>query len=313
MTPSNKRIFSVGVLALIAIAVLVAVYGSFKSNDAYAVATSYTPVYHSSDLPGIFGGADGKTLKLDDSEQIDELEFIALPNTAFTITDTKTVNGVKVFRVTTNDVPDVTEGKGYWVDARLVKTQSTAPAERQKSLPSEETIINNMKTASGSLYVWGGNVHAGLENMLSLYKPNGTLDELTQKKWELDGVDCSGLLYEATGGYTPRNTSDLVYYGQPIDIAGETADQIVAKLKPLDLIAWKGHLMIVINNGQTIESRWDYDTSTEQPEGGVRVRDLKYVIEETLAAGKIPVNNYDDTVPEGKKKFVVRRWYQQQA
>ncbi|HPE85225.1 MAG TPA: hypothetical protein PLO43_03500, partial [Chlamydiales bacterium] len=60
------------------------------------------------------------------------------------------------------------------------------------------------------------------------------------------GVDCSGLLYEASYGLTPRNTSELISFGE---------ERSLENLQPLDLLVWKGHVVIVLDPYHTIESR----------------------------------------------------------
>ncbi|MBW1853760.1 MAG: peptidoglycan endopeptidase, partial [Deltaproteobacteria bacterium] len=115
-------------------------------------------------------------------------------------------------------------------------------------------------------------------------------------------------LYETTGGSTPRNTSSLITFGEPVKIAGLSASQIIQTLKPLDIIVWMGHVIIVLDKERTIESRLDYDKEHEGNQGGVRIRTLKEVVDETRKE-RVPVDNYEDEVEKGKKKFVVRRWY----
>jgi hypothetical protein len=66
----------------------------------------------------------------------------------------------------------------------------------------------------------------------------------------------------------------------------------------------------VLDQNRTIESRIDYDTKLKGNQGGVRIRNLKEVLDETLQE-RVPVNQYSDMVEEGKKKFVIRRWYSQ--
>ena len=66
--------------------------------------------------------------------------------------------------------------------------------------------------------------------------------------------------------------------------------------------------MIVLDNGKTIESRFDYDLDGSGADGGVQIRDLDYVLKETLER-RVAVDNYSDEVPADKKKFVIRRWY----
>ncbi len=121
-------------------------------------------------------------------------------------------------------------------------------------------------------------------------------------------MDCSGLLYAATEGSTPRNTSTLVTSGTGIDIAGKTSAEIVLMLQPLDVIAWKGHMMIVLNKDEVIQSRADYGTETSGFQNGVKISSLKEALDELLVS-RLPLNSIDDMVPEGKKKFVIRRWY----
>ena len=127
-------------------------------------------------------------------------------------------------------------------------------------------------------------------------------------QWILKGLDCSGLLYEATNGCTPRNTSSLISFGEPVQIATLDSDQIIQSLQTLDILVWKGHVIIVLDKDRAIESRLDYDTTREGNQGGVRIRTLKDVVDETLGT-RVPVNEYTDVVEGGKKKFVVRRWY----
>jgi cell wall-associated NlpC family hydrolase len=118
--------------------------------------------------------------------------------------------------------------------------------------------------------------------------------------WQLSGVDCSGLLYEATAGSTPRNTSSLVGFGRPVAVAGRSAAELAALLQPLDLIVWPGHVMIVIGGGRVIESRLD----CQNPHAGVRIRPLK-----TALTGIMQKRKPVDAIGNGAKEFVVRRWY----
>ena len=71
------------------------------------------------------------------------------------------------------------------------------------------------------------------------------------------GVDCSGLLYEATGGFTPRNTSALVTVWKSRPCCRSEHREIVGRLEPLDLIVWNGHVLIVLDRLRLIESRPD--------------------------------------------------------
>jgi hypothetical protein len=275
------------------------------SSITYAVAELPTPVLNTMEFSFVYGGKDGKTLHLDDSGLVREVEFIAIPKTVFTIDNIIKNENATIYRVTTDDYPYSTQ-KGYFIDSRFVKTVSYKPPNRAKNLPGKQSIINSLLSSEGSIYIWGGNHKEGIPQMLSFYPPSTPTDQTLKDQWMLKGVDCSGLLYEATDGYTPRNTSSLLTFGTPVSITGLNATQITHKVEPLDIIVWKGHLIIVLDRERTIESRLDYDKEQEGNQGGVKIRTLKEVLSETLKE-RIPVDNYEDE--EGDKKFVVRRWF----
>ena len=116
----------------------------------------------------------------------------------------------------------------------------------------------------------------------------------------LAGVDCSGLLYEATNGFTPRNTSALLHFGKNVSIAGKSRQAITALLQPLDLLVWPGHVIIVIDGGNAIESR----LVCQEPDKGVRIRPLADAMSEIMKKRR-PA----DEVQNDREEFVVRRWY----
>jgi hypothetical protein len=142
--------------------------------------------------------------------------------------------------------------------------------------------------------------------MLSLYPPSSgrTVDSSTRESWSMQGLDCSGLLYEATAGWTPRNTSALVAYGSSVRIAGLDADGIVQIVQPLDLIVWKGHVMIVLDRKRLIESRLDCKGTA----GGVTIRNLSEALRRLLVS-RLPLNEYEGNNSGAQKGFVIRRWH----
>jgi len=290
-----------------------------KQLARYAIAILPTPVLNTPDLSVVFGGKDGRTLRLDEKNRIKELELICFPETAFKIEEIIEKNGRIVYKVTTSDYPYPTK-KGYFIDSRFVKIVEIQPPERHKKLPSKLTIIQNLLSAEGSNYVWGGNCKDGIPQMLSFYEPASSLPVATAKvrdKWMLKGVDSSGLLYYATNGYTPRNSSGLVSYGNPVRIAGLKIDEIIQKVEPLDIIVWIGHTSVILNLYSSrykdiecvIESRIDYDKHKEGFQGGVRILPLKEVLIEIMET-RIPADSHDQKLEEGKEKFVIRRWYE---
>lgn len=279
-----------------------------KNLVKYAIATLPTPVLHTADFRGIFGGEDGETLRLDEDKQIKELEFIAFPKTVFKVEEIIEGNGKKIYKITTKDYPYPTD-EGYFIDSRFVKTVEIKPPERPKELPSKQTVIQNLLSTEDSNYLWSGNYKNGIPQIPLFYKPTSLLPEKIREKWMLKGLDCSGLLYYATNGCTPRNTSSLVNYGDSVQIAGLKVDEIIQKVESLDIIVWIGHLIIILVKEHIIESRLDYDKHKKGFQGGVKIRQLKEVLVEIMES-RVPVDNYKDEVKEGKKKFVIRRWYE---
>lgn len=291
----------IGAVASSGLAAAAATHAWLVPAGTQLVAQVATPVLYTPDFPGVFGGRDGNTLKLDDYGQVDELEFVALPGTLFSLSHPLLVGGRVVYRVTTADYPYPTE-KGYYIDSRFVRTVDNA-ADRVASLPAQADIIAALQATVGLPYVWGGNVPAGVPQLLSWYAPSAALPAAALAQWALRGVDCSGLLYHATGGYTPRNTSSLLAYGVGLPIAGQTAEQIAAQLQPLDILAWGGHVVIVLDAEHTIESKADYKDGGPN---GVRIRPTLEVVRQILET-RTPVDVYDKD--SDTKQVVARRWY----
>lgn len=268
-----------------------------KTKEAkYAVAVLPTPVLNMPDFNSVFGGSDGRTLKLTAKNLIEEVEFIALPHTVFVIEERIRKGSREILRVTTKDYPYHAAG-GYYIDSRFVEKIFEKPQERRRKLPDKDTIIKKLIAADGAIYVWGGNYSKGIPEMLEFYKPSGTLPNDALKMWTLKGVDCSGLLYEATGGYTPRNTDSLFSFGISVGVKGLSPDEIAKKLKPLDIIVYKRHVVIVLNNREVIESTISR---------GVHVKNLLSAVR-AMSEIVQPANDYKG---DGKgDKFVVRRWH----
>lgn len=293
--------------AVTAILFLIAVncWGIEPAASKYAIAELPTPVFNAPDLQELFGGSDGKTLRMNGCRQIRELEFIALPETVFIIEKETRKGKSVIYKVTTSDYPSK---KGLFIDSRFVKTVENKPPQRPRQIPPEQTITEKLISAEGSAYVWGGNIREGISEMLSFYPPTPSIDAELRNRWTLKGLDCSGLLYEATNGYTPRNTDALLNFGKAVQISGLNTSQIINKMEPLDLIVWKGHVIIILDKKRTIESRLDYDKKTPGCQGGVRIRPLKEVLEETLRH-KTAADKYNKETKSEKNGFVIRRWY----
>jgi cell wall-associated NlpC family hydrolase len=207
--------------------------------------------------------------------------------------------------VTTDDYPYPTT-KGYFIDSRFVRESADPLPPRPRNIPPRQVVIDNLLAAQGKRYVWGGNLREGIPQLLSYYPPAGgsPYTPETADFWQLRGVDCSGLLYEATGGFTPRNTSALATYGTPLPIKGLDTAQIIRLVEPLDLIVWQGHVMIILDSERIIESRLDCNGNR----GGVRVRSLREALID-IRKSRVPLDNYPTANDQGVKGFVIRRWF----
>lgn len=204
--------------------------------SSYCTAQRPAPLLNTPDFQKVFG-AD--SLPLDAKGLLRALELIALPGTKFQI-----LEQIDAFtlQVATNDYPNAS----VYIDSRFVLPASETTPERSKILPSSDTILTRLKNCLGLPYVWGGNWSQGIPEVLSLYHP--PIPKNLHPAWTLQGVDCSGLLYEATSGYTPRNTSQLISFGKEVPS--------IEAIQPLDILVYPGHVIIFLDPFTTIESRY---------------------------------------------------------
>lgn len=268
----------------------------------YGVARRAAPVLNTPAFTTVFGGRHGNALKTDRCGQVRELEYIALPGTVFRLLEKINKGTATIYRVTTDDYP-TPAGKRLYLDSRFIDTRDTEPLPRARMLPAREDIIASLKCAVGKPYVWGGNIGSGVAELTGFYYW-GNLPPGSEKQFTLAGLDCSGLLYQATNGWTPRNTSQLVMFGKGLTIATKTAERIAALLEPLDLIVWNGHLIIVLDSKTVIESRLECGRPGH---GGVVTTPLRQRLTEIMQS-RSPVDAWPR---EGKQQdvFVVRRWF----
>jgi hypothetical protein len=262
----------------------------------YAVSVYSTPVLNTKNFDSVYGGADSKTLKRSKNGLIKELEYVAFPSSVFEIIEEYKKKEYSILKVTTKEynIPEL--NIELFIDSRFVEIKDEKPAERKVDLPSVANIYKYFDKTIGTLYVWGANNITGVEMMLKFYTPKGKLSSKEEKEWSMKGLDCSGLLYEATNGFTPRNTHQLVYYGEPVFIEGLNTKEIMQRIEPLDIIVWKGHIIIVYDKNTTIESSFRA--------GCVVKKNLLDVLTELINQRK-PVDKWTN---DKKKDFVIRRW-----
>lgn len=192
---------------------------------------------------------------------------------------------------------------GYFLDARFIEKVPNKSPEKLPQLPPLTTITSNLLKTKGAAYVRGGSRYEGIPEINTFFPSGAPLSPLHQTQKELKGVDCSWLIYQATDGYTPRNTRQLLTFWEEVQIEGKTLEQIIKTLKPLDLIAWAGHVVIVLDQEHTIESRWRADFKW-----GVEIVPLKERLAEILKT-RTPVDHYYTSPLPNSKKFSIRRRY----
>lgn len=252
-------------------------------------------------------------LNMGDQEMIRNLVAVALPGTVFTVYFQLIDTWTTIYGVYSREIAPPPRKVARYIDSRFVEKLEKKPLERTVTRLSVEEIYTNLLAAEGKRYVRGGTYADGIPEMSARYPYPSTTPQSIRELRRLEWVDCSGLLYQATNGRTPRNTTLLLWFGRSLPIEGKTVDELIALVRPLDLIVRKGHTMIILNQNDVIESRHDYDTLTPWSQGGVRVRPLRDVLIETLKY-HTPVNAYDDGRYAGDDdRFVITRWYDESA
>jgi len=269
--------------------------------DLFGVARIPAPVLNSPDFASVFGEKSGSSLKTDRCGQVQELEYIAMPGAVFKIKGVLKRGSNTIYSVETEEYR-APPGISLYVDSRFLVQQSIPPTSRKIILPPREQLLKTLADSVGSPYTWGGNVRNGVPELLDYFYRN--VSNSSRPQLTLAGLDCSGLLYNATSGWTPRNTSDLIHFGQPVAVDGKNAATIAGILEPLDLIVWKGHVLIVLDNQMVIESRLECG---KPGNGGVVITPLQKRLEEIMGTRK-PLNKWPDDLKKFSA-FVVRRWY----
>ena len=198
-----------------------------------------TPILNTPNFQEVFG----KTLPLDEQNILREMEMVALPGMEWEVIQTQ---GEFILEVSSDHYPSKCP---IYLDRRFGVIQDTKSCSTKKQIPSADIILERMKNALGLPYVWGGNFYKGIPEWKTFYPPPSNLSPIEEAYWSFRGVDCSGLLYEATEGTVPRNTGELIEMGKEVTIGS---------LRPLDLIFTPGHVCIVLNEDEIIESKLEF-------------------------------------------------------
>ncbi len=254
-----------------------------STTTQYAITQYPTPVFNTPDIAACFCSEKGP--KLDDQGLFRGLETVLFPQSK-----------VKLIKQVSEHIWQIHASEyhydgSFYVDDRFLNLTTDEPPIRQPKLPSRDEILAQLQSLQPFRYIWGGNWPNGIELLSKLYPHPKKIKSHIQ---QLKGMDCSGLPHYLTDGYTPRNTSSLVHFGQPISIEGKNLSEIIKCLQPLDFIVWKGHVVWVIDQKTTIESK--------HPKGLFRSK-LHLRLSEIIQM-RIPIDKWRDG-----NHFVIRRWH----
>ena len=245
-------------------------------------------------------------LLLDSYNTIDQLAIVLPVGTAVTLIDKVESWDFTYYEARTRDF-DAWYGKdtAYFLDSRFVEKQDEKPDELIHELPDKNTIYKNLLSAVDTQYIWWGSYYQWIPEINELYP---TPSDVQLSTWEqqykiLQWTDCSWLLWQATNGYTPRNTRWLLTFWQSVPISWNSVSQIIEKVQPLDLIVWAWHVIIILSDEYVIESLWK-----ENYEWGAEIVKLDERLEDIFTRRQ-PVDEWNESELPEKEKFVIRRWF----
>jgi hypothetical protein len=223
----------------------------------------------------------GDTIPLSPLGHPEHFEFVALKHMQFKVLDQIGTNILQIHW------PQYSAAALY-LDRRFCQ-DIDHPSPRSHKDFSTRALLTHMENRLGTPYVWGGNWAQGIPEMLLYYPPIKPLSKKMQTLWTLKGLDCSGLLFEATQGATPRNTSHLLRFGRSL-IPNEP-------LEPLDMILYPGHVLFVRDQTTIIESKSPF---------GVRICPLNERLAE-ISQDRHHIYEWDSQV-DGTSHFTIRRF-----
>lgn len=179
------------------------------------------------------------------------VEFVALAGQTYFVEEIYPRHHHSIYKIRSPSYPS----RDLFLDSRFTKPSRDVPLNASPTEWKKDDLALKMKRLLGTRYVWGGNWSAGISKMLHYYPPQKALDEATLALWTLKGIDCSGLLYETTGGTSPRNTSELIHFGRALPVVGKKPADLASELLPMDMVVWPGHVWFVLDREHSIESR----------------------------------------------------------
>ena len=167
MKSFGRTIFFAALLFLSFILYSVSASAAAGEKMFYARAERPAPVLNTADFRSVFGGRDGKTLKRDPQGLVREIEFIALPGTAFEIESSHRVAGHLIYRVRSRTTrPDVRP----FVDSRFV-TVSPNPFPKGRIVCRAKRCETDAEPPGNKIRL-GGNFAGVFPELLRFYPPS---------------------------------------------------------------------------------------------------------------------------------------------
>lgn len=288
----------------------------------FALAKDETPVLSTHEWDSIFGGETGEALRYDKYGEIDELVFVALPGTPFTLQRQirkQTRSGAETiyYKVTT---PAYTSDQQLWVDGRFLDLQDVRPPEKTPEYPIPAKTLVTLRSYEGSPYTWHGTSKDGVPELLEFYPAAEALSDRSKGDWALKGFDSLGMLYQASGGRTPLDLKSLARFGEAVFVDTSTvtdkdengnvrdttvpkAKLVMAGLKPLDIISMGDRLWVVLDNDQVLESKY-----RSKFDGSVQSTTLYDTLVGLFQKGTYVKDPSEELENKDAKKFFIRRY-----
>jgi hypothetical protein len=199
----------------------------------FAVTKEYTPLFNTERIDEIFKSK----LPFDHRFLLPQLETVLFPNAVLEVIR----ECPQSFQVKTREYP---ASFPLFADKRSVRLTKDRIEERHRKCPKKEQFLERLLSFPKCPYIWGGTNPHGIPQWIDYYPPKRALSSFEFAYWIFRGVDCSGLLYHVTDGFTPRNTKELYTFGSEVN-----------EPKPFDLVLYPGHVLIVLPNEKVIECR----------------------------------------------------------
>lgn len=291
------------------------------AKTPFALAKGDTPVLSTYQWDEVFGGTAGESLKYDRFGEVDELVFMAAPNTLFNLqrqVRLKTRSGAETiyYKVTT---PIYLGTENLWVDGRFLDLQDVRPAEAPETVTAAKTLVT-LRSYVGIPYTWHGSSADGAPELLEYYPPAQEISDRSRSDWMLKGFDSLGMLYRASGGKTPVELSALPRFGEAVftdlssatttDEAGNTVDPSIAKAKllmvevrPLDVITMGDRVWIVLDNSEVIESKY-----RSKFDGSAQTASLYDTLVGLFQKATFVKDPFEELENADAKRFFIRRY-----